>query len=224
MTLDEAEMTERQKDVLDTALALLVESGDALTMAELARRASCSKETLYKWFGDRNGMLTAMVRWQASRVRIATVDRERLDAASLRQSLERFAADWLTVLSGDISIALNRVAVARAGTATPDLGRIVLENGPVAMARRLKPILDLGRDKGLLAFDDADAAFRTFFGLVVGDMQIRLLLGDRPTIDRAAIDREAKRAARHFFALYGATDVPADAGRTNDTTTNDRKG
>ena len=50
-------------------LPLLVEAGDALTMTSVARRASCSKESLYKWFGDRDGLLTATVQWQASKVR-----------------------------------------------------------------------------------------------------------------------------------------------------------
>ncbi|TIQ92181.1 MAG: helix-turn-helix transcriptional regulator, partial [Mesorhizobium sp.] len=40
-------LTERQKAVLDAALRLLVEEGDQLTMTAVARRASCSKETLY---------------------------------------------------------------------------------------------------------------------------------------------------------------------------------
>ena len=63
-----AEPTPRQQAVLDAALALLVEEGDQLTMTAVARRASCSKETLYKWFGDRDGLLTATVQWQASKV------------------------------------------------------------------------------------------------------------------------------------------------------------
>ena len=60
------ELTARQQDVLNAALRLLVEEGDALTMTAVARRASCSKETLYRWFGDRDGLLTATVKWQAS--------------------------------------------------------------------------------------------------------------------------------------------------------------
>ena len=64
---------------LNAALRLLVEEGDALTMTAVARRASCSKETLYKWFGDRDGLLTATVQWQASKVRVAPVDRAQLD-------------------------------------------------------------------------------------------------------------------------------------------------
>ena len=54
--------------MLDAALRLMVEEGDRLTMTAVARRASCSKETLYKWFGDRDGLLTATVQWQASKV------------------------------------------------------------------------------------------------------------------------------------------------------------
>ncbi|WP_457301509.1 TetR/AcrR family transcriptional regulator [Phyllobacterium sp. P5_D12] len=205
-------LTERQKDVLDAALALLVEAGDALTMTSVARRASCSKESLYKWFGDRDGLLTATVQWQASKVRAVPVDPEAFDLASLTAGLQRFASDWLHVLSGTISVALNRVAVGHAGSDKHDLGVIVLENGPFAMARRLKPLLQLGRDTGLLHFSETDEAFRTFFGLVVRDVQIRLLLGDRLELTDASIERDSLRATQQFLALYGAQTEAAEGG------------
>ncbi len=41
----------------------------AVTTAGLARAANCSKESLYKWFGDRDGLLSAMISYQASKVR-----------------------------------------------------------------------------------------------------------------------------------------------------------
>lgn len=198
------EWTERQRDVLDTVLALLVESGDAITMTAVARRASCSKETLYKWFGDRDGLLRATVQWQASKVHVAAVDRDSLDAASLVARLEEYAENWLKVISSSTSIALNRVAIAHALTGRDRLGPIVLENGRFAMGKRLVPVLTAGRDKGLLAFDDAEEAFRTFFGLVSRDVQIRLLLGDDLTMPTATIRAEARRATRQFLALYGA--------------------
>ena len=46
----------RQREVLGAVLDLMVEEGDGFSMAAVARRASCSKETLYKWFGDRDGL------------------------------------------------------------------------------------------------------------------------------------------------------------------------
>ena len=197
-------LTERQKAVLDAALRLLVEEGDNLTMTAVARRASCSKETLYKWFGDRDGLLTATVQWQASKVRVVPVDGEKLDLASLTASLEGFAADWLKVISSDTSIALNRVAVGHAGSGKDDLGAIVLENGRFALARRLKPVLLAGKQAGLLDFTDAETAFRSFFGLVARDVQIRLLLGDRLELTEAAIGGDAVRATQQFLALFGA--------------------
>lgn len=201
--VSESEPSQRQRDVLDAALRLLVEEGD-LTMAAVARRASCSKETLYKWFGDRDGLLTATVQWQASKVRVTPVDQGNLDLVSLTESLEGFARDWLKVISSDTSIALNRVAIAHAGSGKDNLGVIVLENGRFALAKRLKPVLDAGKRCGYLLFEDAETAFRTFFGLVARDVQIRLLLGDWPGLTEATIASDAARATQQFLALYGA--------------------
>ena len=106
--------TPRQQAVLTAALDLLVEAGDGLTMTAVARRASCSKETLYKWFGDRDGLLTATVPWQAAKVRMPQVDRTGLNARTLRLSIEQFARDLLTVITGEVSITLNRTAVTHA--------------------------------------------------------------------------------------------------------------
>lgn len=203
-TLDGERLTERQKDVLDAALRLLVEEGDNLTMAAVARRASCSKESLYKWFGDRDGLLNATVRWQASKVRVAPVDQGKVDLISLAESLEGFARDWLKVISSDTSIALNRVAISHASSGRDNLGAIVLDNGRFALAKRLKPVLDAGKRSGVLVFEDAETAFRTFFGLVARDVQIRLLLGNWPGMTEAAIAEDAARATRQFLALYGA--------------------
>ena len=197
--------TPRQQVVLTAALDLLVEGGDALTMTAVARRASCSKETLYKWFGDRDGLLTATVQWQAAKVRVPHVDRHRLDAATLKSSIEQFARDLLGTLAGEVSVTLNRLAVTDAAGPRRGLGSIVLENGRLEMGRRLKPVIEAGRDARLLRFDNAEEAFRTFFGLVVRDVQIRLLLGDDLKLSPAEIDRDARLATEQFLSLYGRT-------------------
>lgn len=196
-------LSKRQQAVLDAVLALMVEQGDQLTMTAVARRASCSKETLYKWFGDRDGLLTATVQWQASKVRAGNFDRTRLDALALRDSLIRFAVNWLEVISSPTSIALNRLAISHAGSHESNLGGIVLANGRFAIGARLTPLLEAGREAGLLAFDDAETAFRTFFGLVGRDVQIRLLLGDALVSGRAEIQRDAARATDQFLTLHG---------------------
>jgi hypothetical protein len=62
----------------------------------------------------------------------------------------------------------------------------------------------------LLDFASAQEAFRAFFGLVVRDLQIRVLLGDAERPDAAAINGDAARATEQFFALYGAEQSGAD--------------
>ncbi|MCO5069791.1 MAG: TetR/AcrR family transcriptional regulator [Rhizobiaceae bacterium] len=196
-------LTPRQEAVLDAVLELMTEEGGNFSMTAVARRANCSKETLYKWFGDREGMLTETVRWQASRVRAGNYDRQRLDANALRESLESFAANWLSVISSRTSIALNRVAVGQASPKEKNLGQIVLANGRFAIGERIKPLLEAGRAAGLLEFDDTEEAFRTFFGLVGRDVQIRLLLGDRPDMSKRVIAADAVRATAQFLTLFG---------------------
>jgi AcrR family transcriptional regulator len=198
------ELSARQQEVLTAALDLMVEAGDGFTMTAVARRANCSKETLYKWFSNRDGLLTATVQWQAAKVRVPALARDDLNARTLAACLEEFAENWLNVLTGDISIALNRLAVGHARSSGNGLGRIVLHNGPFAMARRLEPILEMAREAGLLRFSDSQTAFRTFFGLVVRDVQIRALLGEehKPTPDE--IRHDARRAQQQFLALFGA--------------------
>ena len=82
-------------------------------------------------------------------------------------------------------------------------GQIVLANGRFAIGERLKPLLEAGRSAGLLAFDDAETAFRTFFGLAGRDVQIRLLLGDELKLSQAEIARDAALATEQFLKLYG---------------------
>src|ERR1041384_7858936 len=120
-------LSERQQALLDAVLALMVEQGDQLTMTAVARRASCSKETLYKWFGDRDGLLTATVQWQGAKVRGPVVDPKTLDPVSLRQSITQFARDLLATIAGTTSVALNRLAITHA-TEDNGLGGLVLDN------------------------------------------------------------------------------------------------
>lgn len=194
--------SQRQREVLDAVLALMVEEGDGLSTAQVARKARCSKESLYRWFGDRDGLLRATVQWQASRVKPGGFHGDDPDEKSLRKSLQDFAETWLRVVTSQTSIALNRVAISHAGSGKSNLGRIVLANGRFAIGERLKPVLEAGREAGLLQFEDTEEAFRCFFGLVARDVQLRVLLGDELRLSAEQISRDAKSAAERFLMIY----------------------
>ena len=194
--------SDREQEVLSAVLDLMVEEGDRFSMASVARKASCSKETLYRWFGDRDGLLTATVKWQASKVIMPKLGDSAVTHERFFETLEAFAQSWLGVLTGEVSIALNRLAVSDAGNGQSNLGNIVLENGPLAMRERLLPIFEIGRRKGFLR-QDGDAAFRLFFGLVVADTQIRALLGEAKPLEPNKLKEAANGAVENFRLLCG---------------------
>jgi len=216
-TADMPDFSPRQNEVLEQALRLLVEGGEkALTTSGLARAASCSKESLYKWFGDREGLLAAMIAHQAAKVRTFERSGERLSAELLRDHLELFARDLLEVLSGDVSLALNRLAIGQSGPgAGPNgskLGKLLVEHGRRQIDRRAMALIDAGKRVGLLRFDNADAAYHTLYGLIVSDLHDRMLLGEPGLKDTA---RQAERAIDAFLSLYRTEKQPLEVSRTS---------
>jgi AcrR family transcriptional regulator len=145
MTAPTPEFTPRQNEVLASALRLVVEGGEkALTTAAVARAANCSKESLYRWFGDRDGLLAAIVAHQASKVRVPHENDDQLSASAFRERLVTFAEDLLTVLAGDTSLALNRLAIGQASREGSPLGRLLLERGRLRIATRARVLLEAG--------------------------------------------------------------------------------
>ncbi|OHV76587.1 TetR/AcrR family transcriptional regulator C-terminal domain-containing protein [Rhizobium sp. LCM 4573] len=207
------EFSPRQNVVLEQALRLLVEGGEkALTTSGLARAAHCSKESLYKWFGDREGLLAAMIAHQASKVRTFERSGERLNAVLLREHLELFARDLLEVLAGDVSLALNRLAIGQSNRDGSKLGKLLLEHGRRQIDRRAIALLDAGKRAGLLRFDDADAAYHTLYGLIVSDLHVRMLLGEPGLKDNA---RQAQKAVDAFLTLHGTQKGTEEAPRAS---------
>lgn len=197
----EPDYSPRQNAVLDSALRLLVDGGEkALTTAGVARAANCSKESLYKWFGDRDGLLSAMIAFQQSKVRTFERTGERLTKELLRDHLERFALDLLDVLSSDVSLALNRLAIGQSGPGGSKLGKLLVEHGRKQIDRRAMALMDAGRAAGLLRFDRAESAYHALYGLVVSDLHVRMLLGEPRLKDNAP---QAEKAVTEFLALYG---------------------
>lgn len=198
----------RQNAVLEQALRLLVEGGEkALTTSGLARAANCSKESLYKWFGDRDGLLAAMITFQQSKVRTFEKAGDRVTATQLAEHLEVFAGDLLDVLAGDVSLALNRLAIGQTSRDGSKLGNLLLERGRRQIDKRARGLLEAGRRSGYLRFDDGEEAYRSFYGLIVTDLHVRMLLGEAPEKD---FSLRSKRAVNAFVTLYGTEKMQAE--------------
>ncbi|HWU62784.1 MAG TPA: TetR/AcrR family transcriptional regulator C-terminal domain-containing protein, partial [Ensifer sp.] len=112
--------------------------------------------------------------------------------------------DLFEVLSGDVSLALNRLSIGQAGAGGGKLGRLMLERGRGPIGKRAMALLEAGRRSGLLDFSDGGEAYETLYGLAVSDLHVRMLLGVSPETARKELGSRAERAVDAFLRLYGA--------------------
>ncbi|MFS8182485.1 TetR/AcrR family transcriptional regulator [Pseudovibrio denitrificans] len=202
---EQPDFTDRQRAVLDKALELLVEGGEkALTTAAIARAAGCSKESLYKWFGDRDGLLAAIVTRQASKVIPGADPAANMSEDGLRSALEEFARNLLETISGDVSLALNRLAIGQASKSETGLGAILEKSGRARIGRQTTALLEKGCTLGYLHCEDPQEAYSTLYGLVVRDQHIRMLLGGTAQASAKDLELAAQTAVKQFIQLYGA--------------------
>lgn len=189
------EREERRAAVIEAAFVELLEQGaDGVTMLAIARRAGASKETLYSWFGNRDGLLSAMIASNADATaeRIATAlggDDEP------RDTLAAFGAGLLRLLTDPRSLALNRAAMTN-----PVLAAELLESGRHRVGPIVEAYLEGTSASGTLPVNDPATAFETFYGLVIRDTQIRVLLGESPP-SAAAITQRAADGTEQFISL-----------------------
>lgn len=198
----EAEREQRRQEALEAALAEIAERGyEAVSMLDVARRAQSSKQSLYAWFGDKEGMVRAVILDQSRRTNEA-VRRALGSSTDARQGLTAVANGLLDLLLGPTSIALNRAAMS-----SPALADVLLQSGRHTTGPLVEAYLDRLHHDGLITADDPAEAFRLLYGLVVQDSQIRVLLGEKPPTAKARRS-QATAAVTAFLTLH-----PADQAR-----------
>ena len=187
----------RQKEIQRATLALLVQHGyAATTMASVAKAAGASLETLYKWYGDKPGLFRAMVQANIEELR----DKLAMSAAKFREPLaavQEFGPQLIAVLTSEEVVALNRAAAA---DPSGDLGRIIAEAGRGSVAPQLTNLFAQA-----IEGEDPAQVTEVYLGLLLGDLQIRRVIGRMPPPDAVEARQRADRALemlRRLFPVY----------------------
>lgn len=188
----------RQEKIEEAAYAVLEAKGYAGTsMLAIARAARASNETLYNWYGDKTGLFKALVVRNAEEVR--TLLQEGLDSdASPLELLRALGPRLLALLVSPRAIQLNRAAAA---DPTGELGAVISERGRETVGPLIGAVMERARQAGALKFDDTGEAVGLYLNLLVGDLQIRRVIGREPPLGQNAIDRRAARAYERFLRL-----------------------
>ena len=135
----------RQEQIETAAYQMLEQKGYAGTsMQGIAKQARASNETLYSWYGDKQGLFKALVTRNAADVK-AQLEKELSIERDALAILADLGPKLLMLLLGDRAIALNRAAAADPSGA---LGHTLSLAGRESVLPLLILVLEDARQKG----------------------------------------------------------------------------
>ncbi|OWU85658.1 TetR family transcriptional regulator [Oceanicola sp. 22II-s10i] len=170
----------RQEQIEAAAYDLLEKKGyDGTTMAAVARQAGASMETLYRWYGDKQGLFRALVTLNTQEVR-ARLDTALSGGADPEAALRVGGAELLAMLTGARAVALNRAAAA---DPSGELGRAIAEEGRDLVLPLIAETFAALAATGVLGAMPPARAAELFITLLVADLQIRRVVARIPAPD-----------------------------------------
>ncbi len=190
----------RQQQIETAAYEVLESKGyGGTSMLGIAKQARASNETLYNWYGDKQGLFQALVTRNADEVKQHLQDELETDNDAL-SILGTLGPKLLDLLTGDRAVALNRAAAA---DSSGELGAAISQSGREAVFPLLKKVLERARDDGQLIFDQPADAVGLYLDLLIGDQQVRRVIGRRDRPSEAFRLERSDRAVRHLRQLLG---------------------
>jgi TetR/AcrR family transcriptional repressor of mexJK operon len=194
--------------ILSTARALFFVNGfDKVTTDLLAREASVSKATIYRYFDNMSGILQHVLEAEADVFR-AEVLGDISSHPDLRTALTSFGRKFLSFLSEQDSVKFTCL-IHEVARDYPQVGRIFYTAAFEAVCTAVSGRLAQGQETGELRgdFDPADVA-EDLISLLKGFGTVRAQLGltTRPYKD---IDQHVARGVDTILIAYRASDGPA---------------
>jgi TetR/AcrR family transcriptional regulator, mexJK operon transcriptional repressor len=196
----------KRRVVIDAATTLFLRHGYLGTsMDQIAAFAAVSKPTVYKFFPDKEQLLTAIVTETLDRgtsplltelSRLAESDR-------LASDLRELARRYLTTVTQPPGLQLRRLVIG-ASHQLPGLARTYYEQAPEQILRALAECFRRLANRGLLRLTDPGQAAAHFAFLVLGRaLDKSLFCGDQP-FTAAELAAQADAGASAFLAAYRA--------------------
>lgn len=181
--------------MLDAAVTVLVKDGyGGFTVSAVAECAGTSKSTVYSWFGNREGLLHAVITRSQEAHSAKFTPPPAIDDDP-REALIGFTEGLLPALQNDVSLAL-----ARAALSDTQLRATMLSTSNWERPLLTEFLSQLHRC-GHLKVDDPVAAAKVLLGLLLQDDHLLVLLGEHP-MDPESVAERARFAVDLFLSLY----------------------
>ena len=192
----------RRKAMIDAAYTLFMEKGYAsVSVDEIIRISKGSKSSLYKYFGDKEGILKAVVESLADEM-LREIHFEFPSGRTPREALNRLGLILVNLALSDNAIHQHRHAVSHARE-FPDVSKLWYESGPKRTFDGIAQFLQKETAAGRLRVPDPNRAALFFGGMIIFHENMRLLVG-LPRTRRFELKEMVSEAVEVFLATYGA--------------------
>lgn len=191
----------RSERILDAATEVFIEKGyRGASLSAIVGRAGGSMSTLYRLFGDKEGLAHAIVERHMA---IVTERLQRLNLSGLppESALRQVGEGILDATLTPESLLLHRIVIGE-GRDFPGLRDWFFDHAVMPAQAILTEYLDHEIGAGRLALRSPATASSQFFMMIFGELVIRAASGNQPNPDPETARNEA-RAAIDLF-LHGA--------------------
>jgi AcrR family transcriptional regulator len=190
---------ERRQRVLDAAEGVFFELGyGSASMDDIARRAGMSKKTLYRLFETKESLFAAMVAARRAVLDAMIAGNECADDASAEEVLRSYLGKVARFVLAPRQAALYRLVIAES-LRTPELAHAFYHEGPCKVRAVLEQWLARQHRAGVLHVTDPERDAGMLCSMVIGELQMRLLVGALRAPDDALIDATVNRAVGLFL-------------------------
>lgn len=188
----------RRAEIEKAAYELIDEKGFLnISMLSIAKRAKASNETLYRWYGDKVGLFKALVSQNAAYIK-HQLEEDLENQQAPFEAIEKISPLLLELLTSDRAVALNRAAAADASGV---LGAALSEAGRQDILPIIAQIFERAQSDGLFPNLKIDELCSLYMKLLIGDIQIRRLIGAHGVLSQKQIDDQSSQALRYLVQL-----------------------
>lgn len=181
----------RRDMFLDAATEVFANSGfEAACLQDIVNRTGGSLATLYRLFGNKEGLFQAVVERKAGRI-FSTLDMPDLSGRPPAEVLFEVGMALLNLILSDDAIKLHRLLIAE-GSRNPQLREIFMEHAPKRVYKVLADYFAAQTKAGTLKVKDGHLAAVQFLEMIKGDYYMRGLLGEKLALST----KERKRVVR----------------------------
>ena len=198
----------RRREIEDAAYEVLANKGyKATSMLAIAKRASASNETLYKWYGNKQTLFRSLVEENARAVQ-GMIQKSLAGEADPLEAIRGLGPVLLRLVTGPKAVTLNRAVVGDVHE-TGTLRKTLAQAGKGAVAPQIALLFLKAQDQGLMNFDEPEDVAEIYLNLLIGDLQILRVTGVREALEETEIARRAARAFDLICRLYGPDKLSA---------------